>query len=75
MKNLTMSVEFLQTAHCTSVFFEQGPAANSQGPSASTNSEGEYTGDDNEYGDGESGPATQSARSHERQCSTQTSVF
>ena len=43
---------------------QQGPAASSQGPSASTNSEIEYT-DDDEYGDGESGPAVQSARSHD----------
>ena len=39
-------------------------AASSQRPSASTNSEDEYT-DDDEYGDGESGPAIQSARSHD----------
>ena len=44
---------------------QQGPTASSQGPSASTNSEDENTDDDNEYGDGESGPAIQSARSHD----------
>ena len=40
---------------------QQGPAASSQGPSASTNSHDEDTDDDDEYGDGESGPAIQSA--------------
>ena len=44
---------------------QQGPAASSQGPSASANSEDEYTDDDDECGDGESGPAIQSARSHD----------
>ena len=37
-----------------------------QGPAASTNSENEYTEDgDDEYGYAESGPAVQSARSHD----------
>ena len=44
---------------------QQGSAASSQGPSASTNSEDEYTDDLDEYGERESGPAIQSARSHD----------
>ena len=44
---------------------QQGSAASSQGPSASTNSEDEHTDDLDEYGERESGPTTQSARSHD----------
>ena len=57
--------------------FQQGAAPSSQGPSTSTNStssqgpststssEDESTDDDDEHGEGESGPAIQSARSHD----------
>ena len=45
--------------------FQPGSATSSQGPSTSTSSEDESTDNDDEHGEGESGPAIQSARSHD----------